>query len=505
MVRKEKDSVKLKTNTNFLSRPEFWAVLTLVITVFLRLPTLFEPHRYADEEIYLTLGQAFRQGLVFYRDIHDNKPPLLYLVAALAGSVAWFRFLLMVWHGINVAAFWYLTKSLLGKTRLWVTGLTTLLFAILTTLPLTEGNIANGENFMIMPATVGAYLLWRYHKQKNPGIYLLAGFLFAVAFLFKVPIIFDFMGIYLFLFLLAPPTLEEKLGFLISPATWLLTLGFTGPILVSIAYYASLGAFEPYVKAALLQNISYLSSWGKAAAASSPIWQSGLFQRGVVLGLLTLTILCFKKQLRLPLAFTSIWFVFSLFGALVSGRPYPHYLLEPLVPFSLLIGLFLSEKLLLRKVPILLIALLLLLSAWYYHFWYYKSLPYYRNFWEFISGQKSKSEYFSFFEGVNRNYQVAEYVISHTVSDDRIFVWGTEPAIYALSRRLPVGRYTVSYHIADFAAWQETLKVLSREKPQLIIYMTNEPKSFPELVAFLNNEYLPVKTIDKAVIYQKLY
>ena len=32
----------------------------------------------------MTLGNAFRKGLVFYRDIHDNKPPLLYLLAALS-------------------------------------------------------------------------------------------------------------------------------------------------------------------------------------------------------------------------------------------------------------------------------------------------------------------------------------------------------------------------------------------------------------------------------------
>jgi len=48
-------------------------------------------NRYADEDIYLTLGQGLKKGLVFYRDIHDNKPPLLYVMAAVAGNVKVFR------------------------------------------------------------------------------------------------------------------------------------------------------------------------------------------------------------------------------------------------------------------------------------------------------------------------------------------------------------------------------------------------------------------------------
>src|SRR3989338_9802284 len=81
---------------------KYRALIVLFLFIFvLRLPSLMEPHRYADEEIYLTLGQGFRKGLVFYRDIHDNKPPLLYVIAALAGNLFWFRFLLLVAHAIG--------------------------------------------------------------------------------------------------------------------------------------------------------------------------------------------------------------------------------------------------------------------------------------------------------------------------------------------------------------------------------------------------------------------
>ena len=503
MVRKNRS--RLNFILKLINKPIFW-VLFIGITVFLlRLPTLFEPHRYADEEIYLTLGQAFRKGLVFYRDIHDNKPPFLYLIAALAGTITWFRFILFFWHAVNVLVFWFLAKAILKKNPLWLIGTTTFIFALITTLPIIEGNIANGENFMILPGTLGALLLWCYRNRLKSPAFLIAGILFAIAFLFKVPIVFDLIGISLFLTLGIHKNLKTKLKFFFSPAPWLLLIGFLFPILISVAYYAFKGAAQPYVTAALMQNINYLSSWEQSKAFTiTSLWSYGLFQRGVVLLVFTALLLSLQKLLTERTLFVLLWFIFSLYGALLSGRPYPHYFLEPILPFCLMLGLFIKEKIN-EKFAILLVALLLPISVCFYHVWYYQSLPYYQNFLEFSLGKKTKTEFFGFFDGVNRNYQIAEYIVNHTSPDEKIFVWGTEPAIYSLSNRLPVGRYTVSYHIADFNAWKETMITLNKEKPSFIIKMLNEPKTFSQLNTFLREYYLPVKTINEAVIYHKIY
>ena len=88
-------------------------ILTLILTVniLLRIPSLFDPVYYGDECIYLTLGQAFNRGLVFYRDIHDNKPPLLYLVAALAQCKQfYFRLITICWNTVNVYLIYFLAK-----------------------------------------------------------------------------------------------------------------------------------------------------------------------------------------------------------------------------------------------------------------------------------------------------------------------------------------------------------------------------------------------------------
>jgi len=484
----------------------FWVGLIGLTVLFLRIPSLLEPHRYADEEIYLTLGQGLRKGLVFYKDIHDNKPPMIYLVAALAGNVYWFRFILLIWHGFTLIAFWKLAQTLLKPVKIWLIGLITFVFAVLTTIPFLEGNIANAEIFMIGPAILGAYLIWQNRQSRKVRPFLLAGFLFSLAFLFKVTIFFDLAGIGLFLLFYRQVSLKKRLRNFFSPGLLALLLGFAIPILASIGYYSLQGAFAPYVKAALLQNINYLSSWETGTAVSSaPIWSGGLSQRGIILILLTSVLLVFKKRLSHAGFFVSLWFIFSLFGALLSSRPYPHYFIQSIVPLSLMLVVFFREKLF-GKISLFLLFLLLPLTFWHYQFWYYRSLPYYQNFLEYVSKHKSKAEYFAFFDkGINRNYQVANYVLKHALPEENIFIWGTEPAIYALSNRLPVGRYTVSYHIADFNAWQETIKALEKEKPSIIISLTNEARSFPELESFLDLYYTPAQTIEEAVIYQRLY
>ena len=85
--------------TSFLNQHELLLVLLLLV-ITLRLPSLFEPFWYGDENIYLAIGQSIRHGQILYRDITDypNKPPLIYLFAALASNVANFRFILLLWN-----------------------------------------------------------------------------------------------------------------------------------------------------------------------------------------------------------------------------------------------------------------------------------------------------------------------------------------------------------------------------------------------------------------------
>src|SRR5665647_1501132 len=125
-----------------------------VIFLFLRLPSLFEPYWYGDEGIYLVLGQGIRKGLTLYTQIHDNKPPTLYYLAAIGQTVFGFRLLLMVFMALTVFLFYKLASLLLSAKK---TKIATLIFLILSSIPLIEGSIANAEVFMLLPTILGFY------------------------------------------------------------------------------------------------------------------------------------------------------------------------------------------------------------------------------------------------------------------------------------------------------------------------------------------------------------
>ncbi len=462
-----------------------------LFVILLRLPSLFEPNRYADEDIYLTLGQGLRKGLVFYRDIHDNKPPLLYLLAAIAGNVPMFRLILLFWHLINVYLVHLIGQKLFQKRSLIL--ITTFLFAFFSSIPLTEGNIANGEIFMIMPTTLAILLILK--KQK----YFLIGCLFAVAFLFKVPAAFEFFGLIFWFAFYQQKNILLGLKKVFSPQTLLAIAGFAIPIVISIIYYYTLSAGQPYVKAALLQNVGYLSSW---EGGQKPFYQSGLIQRGAILIIILSLIYSLRHKIDKKFGLIVIWFSTALFGALLSGRPYPHYFIQIITPAVFLLVLPLKNRNALPKIITTLLFLLTLTSIFYYKFWHYKSLPYYKNFIHYQLGHINQATFYRFWgDSVIRNYQIAQYIKDNTDPDQNIFVWGTQPAIYALADRLPVGRYTVSYHIADFRAHDETIAKLQSDMPPFIIYFPDNPP-FPALDQFISRYYIVDTTFPPATIFR---
>jgi len=471
---------------------KYWFILVILITLFLRLPSLFEPFTYGDEGIYLTLGQALRKGLILYRDIHDNKPPLLYLLAAVAGEFSRFRLILFVWSFATIFMFYKLSFVLFPKNKLSPI-ISTALFSFLSSIHSFEGNVANAENFMLLPTILGFWLILKKSGQKK--YWLLAGALFSLATLFKFPAAFDFTAALAFVFL---TTKIKKFLFQASN----LVIGFILPVLATILYFASQNALNQYLKAAFFQNLPYLSSWtqDKIQAGGLPL---ALLSRGLLVFLLFLFIFIFRKKFSPQVKLILTWFSFSLFAALLSARPYPHYLLQILPPLSLSVGMFYChrEKLIPGVLIMVLVATFII-----FKFWYYPNLPYLFNYYAYLVKFKNQDQYFKFFDPQTEAiYQAAVYIKTHTSPSEKIFVWGNQPAIYALSGRLPVGRYTVAYHIKDYHGYQETIKALLNNPPRYLVILDEYRQSFPDLAIFIERNYLPQIQFNQIQIFHKIY
>lgn len=498
MVRKGKNLVEQISKTTHLPS---WLIWVFIVVFLLRIPSFFEPFWYGDEMVYLTLGEALRRGLVWYRDIHDNKPPLLYLIAAISGNVFWFRAVLAGWMLATIYFFYKLAQLLfagsekLVKIAVWV-------FALLTTITLLEGNIANAEIFMIGPIILGFWLLLS-EKPTTKRLFS-AGLSFGFATLFKVPAAFD-LGTIFILWLAAASFRKKGWQKSLQKSSFILA-GFLLPILASIFYYWAVGAFDRYITAAFWQNIGYLSSWRVPLSGQSFLDRNAPFiARAAVLILISgiLAYLWKKKKVSTGFLFAGTWFSFSLFAALLSQRPYPHYLLQVVPSFSLLLGIMFAGRTKEQFYPLPLLTVLGL-ALIFYKFGYYAVFSYYENFILWASGQRLQTDYFAGFDRrVPRTYQIASYLSRHTQPQDPIFVWGNDTAIYALTRRLPPGRYVAAYHINDFGGHEETISA-ARLSPPAYIVVTSGERDFPELTSLLAETYVLVQTIEDAQLYKKV-
>lgn len=475
-----------------------WLVILLFICLLLRIPSFFEPYSYGDEMIYLTLGQGLRQGVPLYSGLHDNKPPVLYLIAALAGSLVWFKVFLAIASLVSIVFFAKILKTLFkGQPKTQKSA--TIIFALLTTLPLLEGNIANAENFMMAFSLGGIYIL--LSKKLNIKNLLSAGALFGISSLTKVPAIFDLPVIILFWIITTGFKKDHLIKILKN--SFYITTGFLIPIVLSLAWYGASGHLGDYIKAAFMQNVSYVSSWRPSDVQKSFLIRNApLLVRFLVASLAIIITFIFRKKLSKPFILASVWLMLSLFAVTLSERPYPHYLLQSVGPIVIFLGILLTQKTVEQSLVVIPLLFAFFVPV-YYKFWYYPTSLYYLRFMKYAVGVSSKEKYLSGFNKyTQRNYQIANFLVSSSYKKDKVFVWGPDsPTIYALSRRIPPEKFVADYHVFDYSSKSEIVKMLSLNKPRLIV-ITPEAKPFLEVTGFLHKNYLLVNSrIDDAEIW----
>lgn len=493
----------------------------LVFTFFLRVPNLFEPYWYGDEAIYLTLGNALKSGLLLYRDIIDHKTPVIYLLATVP-SEFWFKMLLLIWSLFSVGLFYAIIQKMVkSKTA---TAIATLVFILLTTLPAFEGNVANGELFLMGFILAGLYLFTRTsawsafaeQKQSFAADHLplfASGVFLSLAVLTKVPAVFDIAGIATAaVFLLQKhPTMKSFKTISVSALT--IAAGFAFPILMMIIYFAAHDATSELLQFALLYNFRYSQSFSLPFQHPTLLFVFSMKGKLLLLSFIGLMMVLLHNVLKPTVRWVIIWFALAMFSTLLSSRPYPHYFIQTLLPLSLFAGLacdsmvrgktrrrFLPPFLFILSGGILVGTIVLLKAG------LYPTFSYYTTFFKFATKQISLETYRESFDPLMRDtYAAAEYIGRTTASKDRIFIWGTDPMLYALSRRNPAGRFTVSFHIKDFDAYGETMDAIRKTEPPWIVVMDSEDGEFPELYTYIQAHYIPATRYPSMTLYRRFF
>lgn len=444
--------------------------------------------------MYEVLGFGMRHGRLLYQGVWDNKPPLLYVMYALLdGNQPYVKFFSFAVGLVAIWIFYALAKRLLEnkKSIFLATGIFTLFLG----LPFLEGNIANAENFMILPAVASAFLVvTTIQEKKQTRMYLFsAGLLLGISFLIKVVAVFDFASFFLifgFIFFAWNKKVLQKL--FLDLLTF--SIAFFIPLAITIGFFVYKGMLQTFIQSAFLSNVGYVNYSNQFI-----IPQGLLILKLTIVAIILITVFLKRKSLSLLQLVIYIWLPFSLYNALFSGRPWTHYMLVLLGSLALLIATLLERKLRIIHAIFLLIVILLLAK----NFWFYgKIIGYYQNFTQFALGQKTVMAYQSFFDkGVPRDYAIADFLNQNVKPNQKVFLWTNSAQLYYLINRLPLGRYTVAYHItANAATLRETAQAIKQNQPDFIVVLPNA-STFP----FATSQYKLRLEINGGLIYEKVF
>jgi hypothetical protein len=199
-----------------------------------------------------------------------------------------------------------------------------------------------------------------------------------------------------------------------------------------------------------------------------------------------------------------LWLSFSFFGALLSGRPYPHYLLQPVVPFALAIPyIFIAENIA-SWIAIGYLAIWGIYTDRQIKFWGYQTWPIYRDFAQFATGKINKQQYFEKFDGVKRNYAVGKFLKERMERTDQLYLWGSDAAIYNITEKLPAGgKYIVNFHVADLHKHDYVMENLMKNQPKYIVTLPNATP-FSQLDLLISEEYIEVYEYEGTKVFMRL-
>lgn len=484
----------------FLNPPLF-LVLSTILAIVLRLPSLFDPYWYVDEGVYLTGGQLIRKGLTLYQDLYDNKPPLIHFAAALTPGQFWWR-LLGIFLAICAVYFFYrLAKLLLKNSR--AVSVATVLFSLLWSLPYLEGHTVNAEHFFVPLGFLALLLALRKTNHLFRDL-VISGLLFSLGFLFKFHSFFDLLSLAFFWLLLRESRPSFSYLFTTVRNLLLIGAGFAIPLILSVIYFFSRGQLTGYWEAAFTSNFDYTVRWRpELPSFLMCLGVETMKGRSIILAVLLIVLFILRKNLSPTTLFISVWLLFNLFGTLLSGRGYPHYLLTSVPALVLLVSLLIFGLWRERGLALAFLGLVAG-SILAFHFYFYPALSYYSNFISFARGQEDWSAYArnGFGWPAGRNIKIASYIKERTAATDRIFILSDQPHLYALTDRIPAVPYLFIFQMNDLHREEEVMRTLRGNPPKIVVTFADESRTLPGFNEWLTSRYQLSNSINDAVIYQ---
>jgi 4-amino-4-deoxy-L-arabinose transferase-like glycosyltransferase len=497
------------TNSRGTSLRTF-AISILLLTVFLRIPSLVHPRAIDDEAVYSVVGNQIAEGGRPYVDAVERKPPLLFWTYAaiikMGGEYNWpfLHAAALLWVVATMAGFYAIGRGLFNP----LTGLFAALLYSLYQPWLKFIDLAfNGEVVMNLPIVWGWAIAFSKSRSRARPELLVSGMLLCASFLLKQPAAIAAIPLGLYFLL---PSYQKSRGITFSTGVLqaaVFTAGFFGTLaLTGLILW----------KQGILRDTIYWTITNHTVAHI--FWTTGFLHTlaflGACLPLVLGSVISYRNRAGLwathsaeRTALAGLVIV-SAIGAAAGARFYPHYYIQLIPPLAILAAPVFAHvfstpnnRPLWLKPSVVTAALVITFLAFSITYW--------------IGEVPSR-----------KPTEAGEYVRTHSKPDDRIFVWGQNPEMYLDAQRRPACRYVVTFPLTGYifggiyyidtndrivpGTWDKLDQDFKAHPPVYIIDVHEDPKNaqypilqFPVLARWLK-AYQAVTEVKEGIIYRAI-
>jgi 4-amino-4-deoxy-L-arabinose transferase-like glycosyltransferase len=512
-----------------------WFVVAIAVSVavLMRMPGLDVAVWNVDEAYLAGIAAVSLDGGTPYQDWVDHRAPLtnvVYLIVFLVFgryNMVAIHLVLLALVVLLIVMTYHLGRRLVGRPG---AGVAALLFAVVSSAgyPASDLFAFNAEWGLALSAAVGMLLLVRgLTARAGIGMAVASGAALAIAIGFKQPALFELLAAVVFVLLIVwRPDRDLEMTSAGEALRWLIAMacGALAVVALLAAVVLGYGVWQEFVFYSVTYNTEYYAApfslpaylanakraWLEAARPVGIGWLAGAGAMMIVVGLVRRS-RSESSEIRSLQMLLPLWACGSFLGVTASGRVFPHYFIQLLIPWCLLAGFAVQElvkfsggwaRSRLRPGVHRAIALVAVLAA---AVWFVV-LP-----WRDVT--PARIELQSRWVTDQATERVAEYVQWVTGPQDKIFVWGFYPIPYALSKRLPAARFLYCTFVTGAnvgggaaaedrpipGAMGELLDDLQRNRPAYIIdtspggyfhWGRYPPERYPRLNAFIETHYL---------------
>ena len=457
----------------------FWVeaaplILLGLIPILLYLPFLSSPFE-RDEGVYATIAQGLLDGKVPYRDLFDNKPPLVY---------GWYAFSFLLF-GESVVAPRIVASLLLSGTTLLLFSEARMvfprgvayaaagIFAVSTGLPFVALH-ANTEAYMLLPLVLSLVAFTIGMRHGRLGWFFLAGAMGAIAMMTKQVAVWNLIamaGVAAFWH-------WRTLGLSwrsVLPACSLISGAAVALGIVTVPFALS-GALDELLYANVSYNWLYVGFLSRGQQLIN-LGEGLLFflaVAGPVVAAAIVGLFVLIRKGKSPAEYViALWALASAAGVASGGRYFPHYFLQLVPALAVLAAVAVYYRYRERyihpvgKLPLAIAGFLAIVSLGTNAALYIAPLAAEQRVAANVYEQKQWEE---------DSRALGAYIAERTAPNDTIFNLGRESQIYFYADRRPAVRY-----FYDWALWYDernlpkVMKELRTSMPAYIIDSAQPP------------------------------